>query len=215
MNSFFGSWNKEWKEPKIGDAHGTPKIIQGHQKVKAWGCPGRHPLFRPLPSVIYLELYFYSPTWYVFCLECLALFVSLCLSMTQSSLLHTPFERAIHELKFDRILYELHLYLLSYVVLLYVLHLYLLSIIILLYVLHLDLLEHGGGFVLKKLLIYHASLKLFWESLNSMVICLIIICLVFKICETFFWVCWILRKDWSMIIVLRYGGYNIKVMLVE
>ena len=38
--------------------------------------------------------------------------------------------------------------------------------------LHLDLLEHGGGLVLKKLLISHASLKLFWESLNSMVICL-------------------------------------------
>ena len=36
--------------------------------------------------------------------------------------------------------------------------------------LHLDLLEHGGGYVLKKLLISHASLKLIWESLNSMVI---------------------------------------------
>ena len=136
VNSFDGLWNKEWQEPKLGYAHGTPKIIQGHQKVKAWGCPGRHPLFRPLPSVIYLELYFYSPTWYVFCLERLVLFVSLLVSLPQSSLLYTPFERAIHELEFDRILY----------------------------VLHLDLVEHGGGFVLKKLLISHASLKLFWES---------------------------------------------------
>ena len=71
VNSFDGSWNKEWQDPKLGDAHGTPKIIQGHQKFKAWGCPGRHPLFRPLPSVIYLELYFYSPhdmcfAWSVF-----------------------------------------------------------------------------------------------------------------------------------------------------
>ncbi len=65
VNSFDGSWNKEWQEPKLGDEHGTPKIIQGHQEVKAWVCPGRHPLFCPLPSVIYLELYFYSPTWYV------------------------------------------------------------------------------------------------------------------------------------------------------
>ena len=97
----------------------------------------------------------------MFCLERLVLFVSLCLSMPQSSLLYTPFERAIHELICDRILYVLHLYLLSYVVLLNVLHLYLLSVIILLYVLHLDLLEHGGGFVLKKLLISHASLRLF------------------------------------------------------
>ena len=24
---FDGLWNKEWKEPKLGDAHGTPKII--------------------------------------------------------------------------------------------------------------------------------------------------------------------------------------------
>ena len=22
-----GLWNKEWQEPKLGDAHGTPKII--------------------------------------------------------------------------------------------------------------------------------------------------------------------------------------------
>ena len=165
----------------------------------------------------------------MFCLERLVWVESLLISLPQSSLLYTSFERAIHDLEFVRILYvlrlyllsyiillyALHLYLLSIVVLLYVLHLYLLSVIILLYVLHLDLLEHGGGFVLKKLLISHASLKLFWESLNSMVICLIIICLVFKICENLFWVCWILRKDWSMIIVLRYGGDNIKVMLVE
>ena len=70
------------------------------------------------------------------------------------SLLYTPFERAIHELKFDRILYVLHLYLLSYVILLCVLHSYLLSVIIFALVLHLDLLEHGGGFVLKKLDLY-------------------------------------------------------------
>ena len=24
---FDGLWNKEWQEPKLGDAHGTPKII--------------------------------------------------------------------------------------------------------------------------------------------------------------------------------------------
>ena len=83
----------------------------------------------------------------MFCLERLVLFVSLFVSMTQSSLLYTPFERAIHELKFDRILYMLHLYLLS--------------VIILLYVPRIDILENGGGFVLKKLLISHASLKLF------------------------------------------------------
>ena len=88
-------------------------------------------------------------------------YFSLFVSMPQSSLLYTPFEIAIHELKFDRILYVLHLYLLSFIILLYVLHLYLLSYVILLYVLHLDLLEHGGGFVLKKLLFSHASLKLF------------------------------------------------------
>ena len=97
----------------------------------------------------------------MFCLERLVLFVSLFVSMPQSSLLYTPFERAIHELEFVRILYVLHLYLLSLIVLLIVLHLYLLSMIIFALVLHLDLLEHGGGFVLKKILISHASLKLF------------------------------------------------------
>ena len=83
----------------------------------------------------------------MFCLERLVLFASLLVSLPQSSLLYTPFERAIHELEFDRILY--------------VLHLYLLSAIILLYVLHLDLLEHGGVLILKKLLVSHASLILF------------------------------------------------------
>ena len=97
----------------------------------------------------------------MFCLERLVLFVSLCLSMPQSSLLHTYFERAIHELEFVRILYVLRLYLLSLIVLLIVLHLYLLSVITFALVLHLDLLEHDGGFVLKKLLISHASLRLF------------------------------------------------------
>ena len=87
----------------------------------------------------------------MFCLERLVLFVSLCFSVPQSSFLYTPFERAIHDLEFDRILYVLHLYLLSLIVLLIVLHLYLLSVIIFALVLHFDLFEHGGGFVLKKL----------------------------------------------------------------
>ena len=95
------------------------------------------------------------------CLERLVLFESLLVSVTQSSLMYTPFERAIHDLEFDRILYVLHLYLLSLIVLLIVLHLYILSVIIFALVLHLYLLEHGGGFVLKKLLISHPSLRLF------------------------------------------------------
>ena len=73
------------------------------------------------------------------------LFVSLLVSLPQSFFLYTPFERVIHDLEFARILFVLHLNLLSYVVLLCVLHLYLLSVIILLYVLHLALLENGGG----------------------------------------------------------------------
>ena len=84
----------------------------------------------------------------MFCLERLVLSVSLLVSLPQSSLLYTPFERAIHDLEFVRILYVLHLYLLSLIVLLIVLHLYLLSVIIFALVLHLYLLEHGGGFVL-------------------------------------------------------------------
>ena len=72
----------------------------------------------------------------MFCLERLVLFVSLLVSLPQSSLMYTSFERAIHELEFARILY--------------VLHLYLLSVIIFALVLHLDLLEHGGSFILKK-----------------------------------------------------------------
>ena len=67
----------------------------------------------------------------MFCLERLVLFVSLFVSVPQSSLLYTPFERDSHDLKFIIILYVLHLYLLSYIVFALVLRLY--------------LLEHGGG----------------------------------------------------------------------
>ena len=70
----------------------------------------------------------------MFCLERLVLFESLFVSLPQSSLLYTPFERDTHDSEIIRILY--------------VLHLYLLSLVVLLIVLHLDLLEHGGGFVL-------------------------------------------------------------------
>ena len=107
---------------------------QGLARAKAWGCPGRHPLFRLLPSVTLLGAIFLFTTWYVFCLERLVWFESLLFSLPQSSLLYTPFERDTHDSEFIRILYVLHLYLLSYIVFAPVLHLY--------------LLEHGGGFVL-------------------------------------------------------------------
>ena len=52
----------------------------------------------------------------MFCLEHIVLFLSLLSILPQSSLLYTPFGRDIHELEFIRILYVLHLYLLSYIV---------------------------------------------------------------------------------------------------
>ena len=51
--------------------------------------------------------------------------------------------------------------LLEFARILYVLHLYLLSLIVFALVLHLYLLEHGGGLILQKLLVSHASLILF------------------------------------------------------
>ena len=111
---------KSGKSLSLGKPMAPQGKIQVHQKVKAWGCPGRHPLFRLLLSVTLLGAIFLFTTWYVFCLERLLWFESLLISLPQSSLLYTPFERAIHDLEFDRILYVLHLY----------------------------LLEHGGGFVL-------------------------------------------------------------------
>ena len=67
----------------------------------------------------------------MFCLERLVLFESLFVSFPQSPLPYTPFERVTHDSEIDRILYVLHLYLLSYTVFALVLHLYLLG--------------HGGG----------------------------------------------------------------------
>ena len=83
----------------------------------------------------------------MFGLARLVLFESLFVSFPQSSFLYTPFERDTHELEFIRILYVLHLYLLSYIVFALVLHLY--------------LLQHGGSFILKKQMNSHASLILF------------------------------------------------------
>ena len=70
----------------------------------------------------------------MFFLECLVLFEALFVSLPKSSLLYTPFERAINDLEFVRILYVLGLYLFELYSFALVLHLY--------------LLEHGGGFVL-------------------------------------------------------------------
>ena len=96
----------------------------------------------------------------MFCLERLVLFESL-FSLPQSSLLYTPFERAIHELEFVRILYVLHLYLLSLIVFAHSTSLISFERYNFALCASLRFLEHGGGFVLKKLLISHASLKLF------------------------------------------------------
>ena len=101
----------------------------------------------------------YSREWYGFasshelCYPCIVVFFSFacCLNKYQDLKFFNERERAIHNLEFARILYVLHLYLLSLIIFALVLHLY--------------ILEHGGGFVLKKLLISHASLRLFWESL--------------------------------------------------
>jgi len=74
--------------------------------------------------------------------------LSLCLLVCHNNPCCTHIlERYTHDSEFIRILYVLHLYLLSYIVFALVLHLY--------------LLEHGGGFVLSKILFSHASLILF------------------------------------------------------
>ena len=71
-------------------------------------------------------------TWcYIFIHYMICVLLGASWSFPQSSLLYTPFERDSHNLKFIRILYVLHLYLLSYIVFALVLHLY--------------LLEHGVG----------------------------------------------------------------------
>ena len=58
MNSFDGLWNKEWQEPKLGDARGTPKIIKDTKNSKLGDAPEGTPSFRPLPSVTLLGAIF-------------------------------------------------------------------------------------------------------------------------------------------------------------
>ena len=130
---FDGLWNKECQEPKLGDAHGTPRYSR-ITKSLSLGMPGKA---SPLSSTSIGNF-----TWsYIFIhhMICVLLGASCMIwvfsfSLPKSSFLYTPFERDTHDSEFIRILYVLHLYLLSYIVFALVLHLY--------------LLEHGGGFVL-------------------------------------------------------------------
>ena len=81
--------------------------------------------------------------------------MSLCFSLTQSSLLYTPFERDTRDSEFVRILYVLQLYLLSYIVFALVLHLH--------------LLEHGGGFFIE-IIVLSCFTYIILRVFNSMVI---------------------------------------------
>ena len=43
---FDGLWNKDWKEPKLGDAQGTPKVIlKDNQEPKLGDAPDGIPSF--------------------------------------------------------------------------------------------------------------------------------------------------------------------------
>jgi hypothetical protein len=101
-----------------------------------------------------LELYFYSSHIMSFAWSVLY-YMSLCFVcflVCHNHLCWTHlFERATRLSWFVRILYVLHLYLLSYAVAL---------------VLNLNLFKHGGGYILKKYLNSHASLILFWELIR-------------------------------------------------
>ena len=122
------------KSLSLGIFKALQVILKDTKGPKLWDAPEGIPSFVFNPSVNLLEAIFLFTTWYVFFLERLVLFESLFVSFPQSSLLHTSFERDTHDSEIVRILYVLHLYLLSYIVFALVLHLY--------------LLEHVGGFVL-------------------------------------------------------------------
>ena len=93
--SFDGLWNKEWQEPKIGDV------------------PDGIPSFVFNPSVNYLRLYFYSPHDMCFAWSVLY-YMSLCFLVCHNHACCTHLFRGTHiNCEFIRILYVLHLYLLS------------------------------------------------------------------------------------------------------
>ena len=96
---------------------GMPKapqvIFKGNQASKIGYAPDGIPSFVFNQSVNLLEAIFLFTAWYVFSLELLVWYESLLFILPQSSLLYTHFERDKHESWFIRILYVLHLYLLS------------------------------------------------------------------------------------------------------
>ena len=80
VNSFDGWWNKEWQEPKLGDAHGTPRYSRIAKILSLWMTREGIPSFVFVHWWLYLELYFYSPhdmcfAWSVLYYLCIFLLV--------------------------------------------------------------------------------------------------------------------------------------------
>ena len=104
---------KSGKSLSLGIPRHPKVIFKGNQSSKLGDAPDGIPSFVFNPSVILLEAIFLFTTWYVFCLERLVWYESLIFSLPQASFLYTPSGRDTHDFEFIRILYVLHLYLLS------------------------------------------------------------------------------------------------------
>ena len=102
---------KERQELKLGDAQGTPSKYSRRLKHLSLGMPRKA---SPLSST---SIGMFSDSFRS-CDMCnlgasFALSFHFSFTLPQSSLMYTPFERGTHESLFIRILYVLHLYILS------------------------------------------------------------------------------------------------------
>ena len=92
---------------------GIPKAPQGNiqvqLRVKAWGCPGRHPLFHLRSSVSLIGAIFLFTTWYVFCLECHFIFLAVWIKYQDLKFLNVI--ESSYSFIIIRLLIDLHLYL--------------------------------------------------------------------------------------------------------
>ena len=125
----------------------APQDIQEQPKAQSWGFPGKA---SPLSSSFIGNF-----TWsYIFIRHMICVLLGASCMILVFSFQFTTIILAVHTFWEKPILLE-------FAKILYVLHLYLLSLIFFALVLDLYLLEHGGVLILKKLLVSHASLILF------------------------------------------------------
>ena len=105
-------WNKEWQEPKLGDAHGTPTYSRTTKSLSLGMSRKASPLSSPsIGNFTWTYIFICHMICVLLGVSCMILVFAF--QFTTIILAVHTFWRDTHESEFITILYVLHLYLLS------------------------------------------------------------------------------------------------------